>query len=135
MKSKKQKVVAAKFDMSRDRESDLASFEVPENNVIDLYSSNSSRQLTQGLSAQQVLPTSRKYISVKVRRRLFHRAGGRCQYRDPIHQRKCISNFQLQVDHVIPLALGGANIESNLRILCGIHNRSEAESRGLRRKI
>ena len=33
----------------------------------------------------------------------------------------------LQVDHIVPFARGGDNSPSNLRLLCGKHNRLEAE--------
>ncbi|RYZ80503.1 MAG: HNH endonuclease [Proteobacteria bacterium] len=91
--------------------------------------------LTHGLSLeQQSLPTpveKRKYISVSIKRRLLAKAENKCEHVDPVSRRKCRSNWQLQVDHVIPLALGGEDTESNMRILCGTHNRSEARRLGL----
>jgi 5-methylcytosine-specific restriction endonuclease McrA len=33
----------------------------------------------------------------------------------------------LQIDHIQPVARGGANTIDNLRVLCAYHNRLEAE--------
>ena len=59
----------------------------------------------------------RKPIPREVRRAVFERDGGRCV--------ECGSNFDLQYDHVLPLALGGANTLENLQLLCGPCNREK----------
>ena len=66
----------------------------------------------------------RKYISMKIKRRLFAEAGNCCEHVDPFSGLRCDSKFQLQVDHIVPFKFGGADNFQNLRILCGIHNRS-----------
>ncbi|MBK9322947.1 MAG: HNH endonuclease [Bdellovibrionaceae bacterium] len=43
------------------------------------------------------------------------------------------ANFQLEVDHIKPLALGGEHRAENLRILCRAHNQLAAKKSGLRR--
>lgn len=57
----------------------------------------------------------REPIPREVRRLVFERDGGQCV--------QCGSHFDLQYDHVIPLALGGANSVENLQLLCGQCNR------------
>ena len=47
----------------------------------------------------------------EVRRSVFERDGGQCA--------ECGSKFDLQYDHVIPVALGGATTVDNLQLLCG----------------
>jgi hypothetical protein len=52
----------------------------------------------------------REPVPRELRRAVFERDGGRCV--------ECGSRFDLQYDHVIPLALGGASTLENLQILC-----------------
>jgi 5-methylcytosine-specific restriction endonuclease McrA len=55
-----------------------------------------------------------------VRLAVWRRDGGRC--------RECGNGFDLQYDHVIPLALGGATGVENLQLLCGDCNRAKGAS-------
>jgi 5-methylcytosine-specific restriction endonuclease McrA len=52
-----------------------------------------------------------------MRRAVFERDGGKCA--------QCGSNFDLQYDHVLPVALGGATTIDNLQLLCGDCNREK----------
>jgi hypothetical protein len=52
-----------------------------------------------------------------VRLAVWRRDRGRC--------RECGDRFDLQYDHVIPLALGGASSVENLQLLCGVCNRAK----------
>jgi hypothetical protein len=45
-----------------------------------------------------------------------------CTYKDPKTGKICGSTYQLEVDHIHPKALGGADHEGNLRSLCRKHN-------------
>lgn len=64
--------------------------------------------------------TNPRAISKSERALVFKRAGHQCQFPG------CASRYQLQVDHIKPVALGGTGKPENLRILCGKHNRYEA---------
>jgi hypothetical protein len=56
-------------------------------------------------------------IPREIRRAVFERDGGKCA--------ECGSTFDLQYDHVIPVALGGATTVENLQLLCGDCNRQK----------
>jgi 5-methylcytosine-specific restriction endonuclease McrA len=58
-------------------------------------------------------------------------AGKCCEYTNPNNGQRCDGVYQLQIDHKIPLALGGSNNPSNLRVLCRTHNLLEARKFGL----
>jgi hypothetical protein len=59
-------------------------------------------------------------IAGELRRAVFERDGGRCV--------ECGSNFDLQYDHVLPVALGGATTVENLQLLCADCNRRKSDS-------
>jgi 5-methylcytosine-specific restriction endonuclease McrA len=59
-------------------------------------------------------------IPSDIRRAVFERDGGRCV--------ECNSNFDLQYDHVLPVALGGATTVENLQLLCADCNRRKSDS-------
>jgi 5-methylcytosine-specific restriction endonuclease McrA len=56
-------------------------------------------------------------IPREMRRAVFERDGGKCA--------QCGSNFDLQYDHVLPVALGGATTIDNLQLPCGDCNREK----------
>jgi hypothetical protein len=60
---------------------------------------------------------SRAPIPDEVKLFVWQRDGGRCV--------KCGSNQRLEFDHVIPVAMGGANTARNLQLLCETCNRSK----------
>jgi hypothetical protein len=62
----------------------------------------------------------REPIPTQVRRVVFERDGGQCV--------QCSSTFDLQYDHVIPVALGGASTTENLQLLCAPCNRAKSAS-------
>jgi hypothetical protein len=64
-------------------------------------------------------------IPAKVRDEVFLRDGGRCTFKGS-DGRRCNSQWDLQIDHIVPFALGGDSSPGNLRLLCGKHNRMEA---------
>jgi hypothetical protein len=73
----------------------------------------------------------RKAIKITTRRKLMEMAGKCCEFVNPVNGHRCDGVYQLQVDHKIPIALGGSNNISNLRVLCRTHNLLEAKRFGL----
>jgi hypothetical protein len=71
-------------------------------------------------SESDVSAAARGGISQEVKRALWERCGGRCV--------ECGSDALLEFDHVIPLAMGGANTERNLQLLCADCNRAKGDS-------
>ena len=63
---------------------------------------------------------TRTPIPTELRRAVFERDGGRCV--------ECDGNFDLQYDHVLPVALGGATTLQNLQLLCADCNRRKSDS-------
>ncbi|MAE70568.1 MAG: hypothetical protein CME06_08885, partial [Gemmatimonadetes bacterium] len=63
-----------------------------------------------------------RHITAEVRRRVWARDESRCTYVDG-QGRRCGSRWFVQIDHVQPFARGGDNTVTNLRLLCGAHNR------------
>ena len=76
--------------------------------------------------AEQTAPPGKRYIPATLRDQVFERDRGECTFAGPTGNR-CGSTHALQVDHIVPVALGGASTLDNLRLLCGKHNRLEAE--------
>ena len=66
---------------------------------------------------------SGRAISAGVRRQVWQRDGRRCSYVDPQTGRRCNSTHLIEIDHIVPHALGGAADPGNLRLLCGAHHR------------
>jgi len=67
-----------------------------------------------------------RYIPAALRRMIWIRDHGECQYRDLKTGRICRDRFGLQLDHIKPYALGGDHSEENLRLLCWRHNSHRA---------
>ena len=62
-------------------------------------------------------------IPAAVRRQVWQRDGGRCRYVDRETKRRCNSRHLIEIDHILPYALGGGADPGNLRLLCGAHHR------------
>ena len=67
------------------------------------------------LAAEHPGVDRRPPIPRAVRQAVFERDRGRCV--------DCGERFDLQYDHIIPVALGGASTAANLQLLCGDCNR------------
>ena len=66
---------------------------------------------------------ARRHIPVAVRRAVWRRYGGACCYQDPLTGVTCGSTHLVQIDHIVPVAQGGSDDISNLRLRCSVHNR------------
>jgi 5-methylcytosine-specific restriction endonuclease McrA len=103
----------------------------------DLLNAQTAQVLQQALDLllrtidpQQPTPpsaTAAARVPKKLRRYVIQRAQI-CEYRDPVTNQRCDSTRDLQVDHITPVGKGGTNDISNLRCLCGQHNRHAAEA-------
>lgn len=105
--------------------------------VVELNNKNevgsSSEQLPVETTQRFGVTRERKSIKITTRRILMDKAGKCCEFVNPMNGQRCDGTYQLQVDHKIPIALGGSNHISNLRILCRTHNLLEAKRFGLSR--
>ena len=72
-----------------------------------------------------------RFIPINMRRIVFERSQGQCEFVDAETQKRCSSRYQLHIDHVLPLALGGKTIQLNLRHLCMNHNLRAAMEMGM----
>lgn len=63
----------------------------------------------------------RKALPVVLRRSVWKRDRGRCQFRLK-NGRICGSTWKCEIDHIIPVAHGGKSDEDNLRVVCRGHN-------------
>lgn len=89
----------------------------------------SAAELTPGFSVAG--NSHRRSIKITTRRDLLRKAGKCCEFINPETGKICGGTYQLQVDHRIPLALGGSNEVQNLRVLCRTHNLLAATEMGI----
>ena len=69
---------------------------------------------------------SRRYVPREARRQAVDRDGARCSFVAE-DGRRCEETGFLELDHVVPVALGGTSTVEGVRVLCAAHNRYEAE--------
>ena len=78
-------------------------------------------------SPQSLMQTRRqrdkpsRYIPAPIRRILFQRSKGRCEFISE-NGTRCNSRHQVQIDHIKPFSLGGSNELDNLQSCCRLHN-------------
>ena len=66
-----------------------------------------------------------RFIPAAVRREVWLRDGQRCQFPLDLGG-TCGATHRLELDHLVPLALGGQATAANLRVVCARHNRHAA---------
>ena len=66
-----------------------------------------------------------RHVPKAIRQAVCERDGGRCTFTGPDGTR-CGSEWHLELDHIVPLAKGGATTANNLRTLCRRHIQLEA---------
>lgn len=70
---------------------------------------------------------TRKSIAPALRNAVLRRAEAMCEFVDSRTGHRCRSRRLLEVEHVVPVALGGTNEPRNLKALCRAHNLMMAE--------
>ena len=65
-------------------------------------------------------------IPIELRRQIFRRDHGRCQFKNP-QGKICGASYQIEIDHILPISRGGTNAIENLRCLCRAHNQWKAD--------
>lgn len=80
----------------------------------------------------KALPTSEvkskgRYIPKAIRREVWVKAEGKCQYQDKQTGRVCGSTHKLEIEHLKPYAWGGGHQPDNLQLLCRNHNQHKAK--------
>ena len=74
-----------------------------------------------------------RYISASIQKQVWQSYGHLgCTYVDSSTGRRCGSKADLEIDHIVPFAMGGRNELSNLRLVCSQHNRWRTDSALLR---
>ncbi len=71
------------------------------------------------MRAEEAGQPKRMPIPTELRRLVFERDGGQCA--------ECGGRFDLQYDHILPVALGGATTVENLQLLCADCNRRKSD--------
>jgi hypothetical protein len=84
-------------------------------------SNNPNKSLQSTKVVTRTIPTS-------VKRFVWQRDGGRCQFIDPNTKLKCGSQFQLEFDHVRPWSVGGDHSAGNIILCCSQHNKYRWQS-------
>jgi hypothetical protein len=78
------------------------------------------------IAAAPPAPRGRGAVPAAVEREVRLRDGDRCQWlldRGGV----CGSTWQVELDHIVPVALGGPSTAANLRCACRVHNQRAAE--------
>lgn len=86
--------------------------------ILEAYIDQALKRFHRQLDLKQSTKNSR-HIPQTVRNAVWQRCGGQCVY--------CQSSSYLEFDHVIPVAKGGSNSETNVQLLCRACNLSKSD--------
>jgi hypothetical protein len=87
-----------------------------------------------GIRDENLMKSSNsRFISIDLKRMIFTRSNGQCEYIDIKSKRRCSSRYRIEIDHIHPFALGGKTEFTNLRHLCFSHNQRQAMQWNLHR--
>jgi 5-methylcytosine-specific restriction endonuclease McrA len=103
----------------------MADFVIERKDPVKRQERREARAAKQCDVAPAPVPGNPRQIPAAVRDEVFVR-DQRCTYVSPDGKR-CNSTHVLQIDHIKPVARGGAAVIDNLRLLCAYHNRLESE--------
>lgn len=68
-----------------------------------------------------------RYIPLPIKRQVWERDQGCCQFRDKRSGKICGAQSMLEIDHKFPYVLGGEHHLANLRLMCRSHNQYRAQ--------
>lgn len=74
------------------------------------------------ISESPRVSTNARYIPATLKEKIWRRASGQCEYRDPETKRRCDSRYKLEIEHIHPVSCGGRTEESNIALFCRAHN-------------
>jgi hypothetical protein len=82
---------------------------------------------TSSMMAQEVKSPERakkvtRSIPNRIKRLVWERDQGRCQFRDPLTNKICGSTFQVEFDHLRPWSFNGEHSVENITTSCKSHN-------------
>ncbi len=100
---------------------DLLSHSLPHGSWDQILEYVSDKVIASKMETRKAQPKSEN--SLFTLRKMVIKRDQCCQYQDPKSQKICTSTWQLQVDHIKPRWAGGKDELTNLRALCGKHNR------------
>ena len=72
----------------------------------------------QAAPAQELTKNHSRYVSVHDESEVWKRYEGRCAFIDLLTDKRCEATRYLEIDHIVPFALGGPTTKDNLRLLC-----------------
>jgi hypothetical protein len=123
------KRLLAKIELARDALSHsqpMASMEAVLEAGLDLVIERHRKRRGVGAAAaENPRPAAPERITADVKRTVWERDGGRCQW--PIDGGGiCGSTLRLEFDHVVARGMGGSSRAANVRLLCRFHNQRAA---------